>query len=264
MIIRIIPCAINNYAYLIYDPTTAICIAIDPTDAGSVLAKSNKLGWHINYIINTHHHHDHTGGNLEIQKITNCSILGYADDWERIPGITQKLFSNQKISLGNLKLKILFIPGHTLGHIGLWFYEHNNFFCGDTLFSLGCGKLFEGTIQDMWNSLNKIRNLPKETNIFCGHEYTEHNACFALKIDPQNTYLYERFTKIKILRQHNKPTIPVSLSDELLTNPFLRADSIEIKKRLGYTMETDPSVVLLKLRELKNIFNQNPNLSTVL
>ena len=207
----------------------------------------------LNYILNTHHHFDHVGGNLELKKIYNAKIVGFAEDKHRIPGIDVTLLNNEKWSFGNSIVKVFHIPGHTLGHICFFFEKEKIVFTGDTLFSLGCGKIFEGTHEQMINSLNKIKQLPKDTMIYCGHEYTYKNAEFCMKYDSENIDLKKKFEKIKKLRSQNLPTIPSALGDEIKSNIFLRCDQNVVKIKLNMKNQED-SKVFNKVRDLKDTF----------
>ena len=193
------------------------------------------------------------GGNLELKKIYNAKIVGFAGDKHRIPGIDVTLLNNEKWSFGNSIVKVFHIPGHTLGHICFFFEKEKIVFTGDTLFSLGCGKIFEGTHEQMLNSLNKIKQLPKDTMIYCGHEYTYKNAEFCMKYDSENIDLKKKFEKIKKLRSQNLPTIPSALGDEIKSNIFLRCDQNVVKIKLNMKNQED-SKVFNKVRDLKDTF----------
>ena len=173
-------------------------------------------------ILNTHHHWDHVGGNKELKNKWGCPVLGFSKDAHRIPEIDQKLEDHQDWLWEDQVCQVLFIPGHTLGHIALWFKTSSVLFSGDTLFSMGCGRLFEGTAKQMMESLNTLSRLPKETQIYCGHEYSESNARFALQIEGGNQELINRMNQIRQKRKQGESTVPFSLKEELATNPFLR------------------------------------------
>jgi hydroxyacylglutathione hydrolase len=216
-----IPALTDNYIYLLRDQESGETAVVDPSEATPVLTalKGEKL----NYILNTHHHWDHTGGNLQLQKATGAMVVGFEGDAHRIPGIDRPLKDGQSFSLGQSTAKILFIPGHTLGHIAYHFARDLAVFCGDTLFSLGCGRLFEGTPAQMFHSLARLKNLADDTRVYCGHEYTVANAKFALTIDPKNDALRKRQKEAETLRAQKLPTVPSLLIDEKACNPFLRA-----------------------------------------
>ena len=212
-----------------------------------------KKNLKLNYILNTHHHFDHIGGNIELKKIYNAKIVGFLGDKHRIPGIDIALRNNENWSFGNSTVKVFHIPGHTLGHICFFFEKEKIVFTGDTLFSLGCGKIFEGNHEQMLTSLNKIKQLPKDTMIYCGHEYTYKNAEFCMKYDSDNIDLKKKFEKIKKLRSQNLPTIPSSLEDEIKSNIFLRCDQNVLKIKLNMKNQED-SKVFKKVRDLKDSF----------
>ena len=248
-----IPCLIDNYAYVINDKNSKIVGVVDPSEAEPIISFLKKKKLKLNYILNTHHHFDHIGGNSELKKLYDAKVVGFLGDEHRIPGIDITLNSDEKWIFGNSIVKILHIPGHTLGHICFFFEKEKIAFTGDTLFSLGCGKIFEGDHKQMLSSLNKIKNLPKKTKIYCGHEYTYKNAEFCLKHDSKNNNLIKHFEKIKKLRSSNLPTIPSILEDELKSNIFLRCDQNDLKIKLNMQNIEDLKV-FKKLRELKDVF----------
>ena len=207
----------------------------------------------LSYILNTHHHFDHIGGNIELKKKFNCKIVGFKDDQHRIPGIDIMLKNDEIWTFGSSKVKIIHIPGHTLGHICFFFEKEKIAFTGDTLFSLGCGRIFEGSHKQMLESLNKIKNLPKNTKIYCGHEYTYKNAEFCIEHDKDNINLQEKFKIIKKLRTENLPTIPTTLEEELKSNIFLRCDQNDLKIKLNMKNREDIEV-FTKVRDLKDSF----------
>ena len=248
-----IPCLKDNYAYIINDNNSKIVGVVDPSEASPIIKFLKKQNLKLNYILNTHHHFDHIGGNIELKKIYKAKIVGFRGDKHRIPGIDIMLDNNQKWTFGNSKVKILHIPGHTLGHICFFFEKEKIVFTGDTLFSLGCGRIFEGDHRQMLGSLNKIKKLPKSTKIYCGHEYTYRNAEFCMKYDPNNINLEKKFEKIKKLRSQDIPTIPTSLEDELNSNIFLRCDQNDLKIKLNMQNHEDYKV-FKKVRDLKDSF----------
>tara|TARA_Y100000741_G_scaffold325394_1_gene276870 strand:+ start:879 stop:1640 length:762 start_codon:yes stop_codon:yes gene_type:complete len=252
---QIIPvkCLTDNYAYIIVNSISKIIGVVDPSEAKPINYFLKKKKLKLNYILNTHHHYDHVGGNLELKKEHGAKIVGFEGDKHRIPGIDITLKNNEKWIFGNSEVKILHIPGHTLGHICFFFEKEKIAFTGDTLFSLGCGRIFEGTYIQMLNSLNKLKELPKNTKIYCGHEYTYKNAKFCLAHDQNNTSLKKKFEKIKKLRMNNLPTIPTTLEDELNTNIFLRCDKNEVKIKLNMQNQEDFKV-FQKVRDLKDNF----------
>ena len=253
MQVTAIPCLTDNYAYVISDNNSKIVGVVDPSEASPVVSFLKKQNLKLNYILNTHHHFDHIGGNLELKKIYNAKVVGFVGDKHRIPEIDITLSDNEKWIFGNETVKILHIPGHTLGHICFFFEKEKIAFTGDTLFSLGCGRIFEGDHNQMLTSLNKIKKLPKDTMIYCGHEYTYKNAKFCIKYDSGNIDLKNKFEKIKKLRSSNLPTIPSKLEDELKTNIFLRCDQKDLKIKLNMKNQEDLKV-FRKVRDLKDNF----------
>ena len=253
MQVTAIPCLTDNYAYVISDNNSKIVGVVDPSEASPVVSFLKKQNLKLNYILNTHHHFDHIGGNLELKKIYNAKVVGFVGDKHRIPEIDITLSNNEKWIFGNETVKILHIPGHTLGHICFFFEKEKIAFTGDTLFSLGCGRIFEGDHNQMLTSLNKIKKLPKDTMIYCGHEYTYKNAKFCIKYDNGNIDLKNKFEKIKKLRSSNLPTIPSKLEDELKTNIFLRCDQKDLKIKLNMKNQEDLKV-FRKVRDLKDNF----------
>ena len=242
----------DNYSYLIHDEESNTVAIIDPSEfkpCDKIIKKYNKL----DFILNTHHHADHVNGNLELKKKYNSKILGFSQDKKRIPGIDILLEENQKQKIGNLEFEVIFIPGHTKGHIAFFFSKEKIAFTGDTLFSLGCGRVFEGTHEEMFYSLNKIKNLPPDTKIYCGHEYTKSNLNFCLAYDPQNTFLKEKAIDIQKKLNSNLPTIPTILGQEIKTNIFLRCNDPEIKLALDLKDSSEVEV-FSKLRDLKDSF----------
>ena len=252
MKIEIISCLSDNYSYLIHDEKSNTIAIIDPSEfetCDKIIKKYNKL----DFILNTHHHADHVNGNLELKKKYNSKILGFSQDKKRIPGIDILLEENQKQKIGNLEFEVIFIPGHTKGHIAFFFSKEKIAFTGDTLFSLGCGRVFEGTHEEMFYSLNKIKNLPPDTKIYCGHEYTKSNLNFCLAYDPKNTSLKEKAIDIQKKLNSNLPTIPTILGQEIKTNIFLRCNDPEIKLALDLKDSSEVEV-FSKLRDLKDSF----------
>ena len=174
-----IPVLEDNYVYLLHEPDSGATAAVDPALAGPVLAALDARGWRLSHVLNTHHHGDHVGGNLALKAATGCAIVGAAGDRHRIPGIDLLLGDGEEFGFGAVSARILEVPGHTCGHIAFWFEDAAALFCGDTLFALGCGRLFEGSVEQMWRSLERLRALPPQAKVFCAHEYTQANARFA-------------------------------------------------------------------------------------
>ena len=252
MKIEIIRCLSDNYSYLIFEEETNTVSIVDPS-AFMPCDKAIKKYKRLDYILNTHHHADHVDGNIELKKKYNSKILGFEDDKDRIPGIDILLKDNQNQKIGNLIFKTISIPGHTIGHVAFYFKNEKIIFTGDTLFSLGCGRVFEGTHIDMFNSLNRLKVLPAETKIFCGHEYTKSNLNFCLKYDPNNLMLKKKSIEVSSKIKSNLPTIPTTIGDELKTNIFLRYDNNDIKQVLNLKDSSDEEV-FSKLRDLKDVF----------
>ena len=252
MKIEIIKCLNDNYSYLIFEEETNNVSIVDPSEfisCNKVIQKYKKL----DYILNTHHHADHVDGNIALKKKFNSKIIGYHGDKDRIPGIDILLKDSQIQKIGNLSFKTIFIPGHTKGHVAFHFKDKKIIFTGDTLFSLGCGRVFEGTHVDMFNSLNKLKILPPETKVYCGHEYTKSNLNFCLKYDPNNSSLKEKSIKVNSNIKSNLPTIPTTIGEELKTNIFLRLEDSDIREILNLK-DSSNQEVFSKLRDLKDIF----------
>ncbi|MEX0922520.1 MAG: hydroxyacylglutathione hydrolase [Rhodovibrionaceae bacterium] len=248
-----IPVLSDNYVYLAREPKSGAVAVVDPAVAKPVLARAEKLGWRITHILNTHHHPDHVGGNLEIQQATGCTIVGPKPDRARIPGIEVEVDDGDRYSFGAADAEVFFVPGHTRGHIAYWFAGSNALFCGDTLFALGCGRLFEGTPAQMWHSLSRLRALPLETRVYCAHEYTQANARFALTVDGGNPALVKRAEEIDRKRAAGEPTVPSYLAQEVATNPFLRADDPGLAESVGLS-GAPPVEVFAEVRQRKDNF----------
>ncbi|MDD5265863.1 MAG: hydroxyacylglutathione hydrolase [Methylococcales bacterium] len=248
-----IPVLTDNYIYLIHDPVSGETATVDPALAQPVLAVLDKKGWRLTYILNTHHHWDHVGGNLELKLKTGCKIIAPQSDRDRIPGIDRGVSEDDVISLGQHQARVISTPGHTSGHIVYYFAEDNALFCGDTLFVMGCGRLFEGTPEQMWNSLQKLKALPPSTRIYCTHEYTQANGRFALSVEPGNSRTRQKMLEVQQLRAENKSTVPSTIEEEIATNPFFRPDSVSIQKTLGLE-GLSPLHVFTELRKRKDSF----------
>ena len=232
MRIEIIPCLQDNYSYLIIDESNNSACVIDPSESKPIINFIENNNITLKYILNTHHHFDHIGGNKDLKKKFGSTILGFKDDAHRIPEIDVQLEDNQIWKAENFVTKIIHIPGHTSGHICFHFFREKLAFTGDTLFSLGCGKIFEGTYQEMFNSLNKIKSLPQETKIYFGHEYTLNNSKFCFKHDPKNIELQKKIRNIEKKIKNGLPTVPSTIKDELYCNIFLRAKDLESFSKL--------------------------------
>ena len=252
MNVEIIKCLKDNYSYLITD-SDRNSIVIDPSESDPIIKIIEKKKLNLKFILNTHHHFDHIGGNDELKKKYSSEIVGFKKDKDRIPGIDISVSDNEVWKSGNFEAKIIYIPGHTSGHIAFYFYKNEILFSGDTLFSLGCGRVFEGTHVDMLNSLNKLRVLPLETKAYCGHEYTKTNLNFCLKYDPNNTFLKEKSKEINSKLKNNLATIPTTIGEEIKTNIFLRCGDNHIKQSLNLKDASDQEI-FTKLRDLKDTF----------
>ncbi len=228
-------CGDDNFCVLLHDPGHGLTAAIDAPDAEPIREALRQKGWRLTHIFTTHHHGDHTAGHEELQEETGCAIVGAKRDAARIPGVNFEVEDGSEFSFGDHHVRVIGIPGHTLGAVAYWLPDARLLFTGDTLFSLGCGRLFEGDAAMMWDSLQKLMRLPDETLIFCGHEYTLKNAAFALTVEPGNLALQQRAAEVETLRRENSATLPVLLGAEKATNPFLRPDSAEIQAALGMT-----------------------------
>ena len=251
--VRLVPLLKDNYAYLLRDGASGKTAIVDPSESEPVLRLLAKLDYKLDYILNTHHHPDHSGGNVGIKEATGATVVGPQADRERIPAIDVALADGEHFRLGEADSEVMDIPGHTRGHIAFWFGGDNAVFCGDTLFALGCGRTFEGTAEQMWTSLKRLRALPPATRIYCGHEYTQANARFALTVEPANPALKARAAEIDRLRGAGQPTIPSTIAEERATNPFLRADQPEVAKGIGLAGH-DPVAVFAETRLRKDSF----------
>jgi len=253
MKIEIVSCLNDNYSYIIQDELTNTVGVVDPSEFKSIddiiFNKYQKL----DYILNTHHHNDHIGGNQDLKKKYKAKIVASKIDKDRIQNIDLYVDEDTKFNLGKIAFQILFIPGHTKGHIGFYSKEEKIIFTGDTLFSLGCGRIFEGTFEQMFSSIKKIKKLPKDTKIYCGHEYTKSNYEFCKTFDTTNKELPKKKLWIEDRIKKGLPTIPVTLEEECNTNIFLRCDNIALKKELK--MEDSSEVLVFqRLRNLKDQF----------
>lgn len=253
MKIEIIPCLNDNYSYLIHDEISNTVAIVDPSEfipCDTIISKNYKK---LDFILNTHHHYDHVGGNEELKKKYNSKVLGFENDKNRIPQIDTVLKDNQEFKIGTLNFTTIFIPGHTRGHVAFYFKKERVVFSGDTLFSLGCGRVFEGTYKQMFQSLNKLKNLPGETKVYCGHEYTFKNLEFCLKFNPNNNFLKKKKNDIELSLKNKKPTIPSTIADEIKANIFFRVNDPDVKKAIN--LENSPDIeIFTKLRDLKDNF----------
>lgn len=246
-------CLSDNYGYLIHDPDAGVTASIDTPEVGPINAALEETGWRLTHILNTHHHFDHAGGNEELKKQWGCTIVGSRDDAKRIPGIDVMVGDGDTFSFGGHQVKVFDVSGHTIGHIAFYFEAAEKLFCGDALFALGCGRLFEGSPAQMWTSLQKLAALPDSTGVYCAHEYTQSNAAFALSVEPQNDALQMRSREIDALRADNIPTVPSTIGLEKATNPFLRPMSADLQANLNLT-GADLVEVFAETRRRKDSF----------
>ncbi len=255
--IELLPALADNYIYLVSDVALGLAMVVDPGDADVVRRALQKRDLHLALILNTHHHSDHTGGNAKLQKDYGAPIIGPSKEAGRIEGLSRGVEAGDFITFSDLRGEVIETPGHTSGSLSFYFPALKALFCGDTIFSLGCGRLFEGTSAEMWDSIVKLRKLPDDTQIYCGHEYTEKNAPFALMLDKKNEALKARAAEVAALRKKGHPTLPVSLASEKATNPFLRIDDPEFQKMLarnGFPIDANPAAIFGSLRAAKDRF----------
>ncbi len=252
--VHMFPCLQDNYCFLINDPVTNTTGVIDTPEVTAIQDALQDTGWSLDYILNTHHHWDHAGGNLELKEQTGCKIVGPRADAARIPGIDIQVGDGDIFEFGQHKANVYDTPGHTRGHIVFHFADEQIAFVGDTLFAMGCGRLFEGTPAQMWSSLTKLMaNITDDTKLYCAHEYTQGNARFALTVEPDNQDLQARAKEVDQLRAADQPTVPTTMAREKATNPFLRPDSANLQSTLNMTGE-DPVAVLAETRKRKDHF----------
>ena len=247
------PVLSDNYVYLLHEEESGACAAVDPAEAEPALSALREEGLTLTHILNTHHHSDHVGGNGRLKAETGCTIVGSRADASRIPGIDVEVGEGEEFRLGNAVARVFDVPGHTRGHIAYWFENDKALFCGDTLFVLGCGRLFEGTPRQMWASLTALRDLPGDTRVYCAHEYTQTNIRFALTVEPDNEALKAIAERVEVCRAKGLSTVPSLMADEMAANPFLRADQGELQRAVG--MEgTDAVDVFAEIRHRKDVF----------
>ena len=223
---RLFVCLKDNYGVLLHDPETGATATIDAPEAAPVEAALKATGWKLTDILVTHHHHDHTGGIEALKKKYNCRVVAPDREKAKIPAVDETVREGDEVSVGNLRGKVIETPGHTLGHITYYFPKDHLAFVGDTLFSIGCGRVIEGDPEMMWASLKKLRQLPNETKVYCGHEYTRANVKFALSVDGSNAALKARAAEVDQQLAKGEFTIPVTIGDEKMANPFLRPEEL--------------------------------------
>lgn len=233
------PCLSDNYGVLIHDPVANVTASIDAPDAAAVKAALLERNWTLTHILVTHHHADHTGGIAELKADTGCHVIGPRNEAGRIPTLDELVAEGDRVTFGNFEVLVLDTPGHTLGHISYFIPDAKVAFVGDTMFAMGCGRLFEGDAKMMWQSLSKLIALPDDTTIYCGHEYTLGNGRFASTLEPGNRELKERMVSVEAARARGEPTLPTTLALEKATSPFLRAKDPELRAVLGLQNAAD-------------------------
>ncbi len=246
-------CRTDNFAVLVRDEATGFTASVDAPDGAAIQRRLSELGWKLDLILCTHSHGDHTAGNLSLKAATGCTIVGPAAEASRIPGIDRTVSEGDVVTIGSAIFDVLDTPGHTDGHIAYWSAGEEVAFVGDTLFSLGCGRIQPGAAAAMWTSLSKLAALPRDTSFYCGHEYTEANGRFAVTIEPNNLDLEARIAEVAQLRAAGKPTLPSTIGVERATNPFLRAASRRRRRATGME-QAEPAEVFAELRRRKDAF----------
>ncbi|KAB0677040.1 hydroxyacylglutathione hydrolase [Aureimonas leprariae] len=250
-IVRQFPCRSDNFGVLVHDPASGKTLSIDAPEERPILDALEREGWRLDTILTTHHHADHVEANGALKARFGCEIVGPAKERAKIPGIDRTVSGGDRFRIGEFAIEVIDTPGHTLGHVSYFLPDEKLLFAADTLFSLGCGRLFEGDPATMWASLLRLRELPDDTMLHCGHEYTATNARFAVDVDPGNPALRNRALEVERLRVAREATLPVQLGQEKLTNPFLRADNPELQAEMGMS-GADPVEVFRTLRERRN------------
>jgi hydroxyacylglutathione hydrolase len=226
-----VPAFRDNYIWLMHDDVSGETVAIDPGEAAPVLAEAARRGWHIGQVWSTHWHADHTGGNAEIKAATGCTITGPAAEAAKIPTLDVQVSEGDLARIGAVEARVMEIPAHTVGHIAFYLANAGIVFVGDTLFAMGCGRLFEGTAPQMWRNMQRLAALPPETRVYCGHEYTQANGHYARVAEPDNEAVTSRMRDVDAVRARGEPTVPTTIALELATNPFMRAGSVEALAR---------------------------------
>jgi len=248
-----VPCLSDNYAFLAHDPETGATAVVDVPEAGPILAALEARGWTLSDVLITHHHWDHVDGLSELLAKAPARVIGAAADAHRLPALDVALEIGDPVRIGAEEGEMIDVPGHTVGHVAFHFPQSRVAFTADSLMALGCGRVFEGTMAQMHDSLGKLANLPPDTIICSGHEYTEKNAKFALTVDPENPKLISRVAEVTRRRSAGEPTVPSTLAEELDTNPFLRATDPDIQMHLGMS-DADPVEVFAEIRARKDRF----------
>jgi len=251
--IHMFPCLQDNYGFLLHNRATNVTATVDTPEVEAIEAALEERQWQLTHILNTHHHYDHAGGNEALKARHHCTVVGPSADAERIPGIDVCLGDGQRFDFGGSEILAIDVPGHTRGHIAYYVPEAAAAFVGDTIFALGCGRLFEGTPTQMWGSIQKLMALPDDTQLYCAHEYTQSNARFAVTVDPDNEALRTRVLEIDDMRRRGEPTVPTILGVEKATNPFLRPTAESLQRTLGM-VNADPVSVFTETRARKDNF----------
>ena len=250
--IELFPCLSDNYGVLLHDPATGATASVDAPDGEAVLEALQRRGWKLTDILVTHHHADHVQGIAEVKEaFPDARVTAPASEADRIPLVDVRVSEGEEVCIGSLAAKVIATPGHTMGHIVYHFASHGLLFAGDTLFAMGCGRPFEAPAETLWASLAKLKRLPGDTQVYCGHEYTLANARFCASIEPDNAALLARLAEVEALRAANAPTLPTTIERELATNTFLRADQAAVKQALGMADQTD-AAVFAEIRARKN------------
>ncbi len=259
ILIELLPAYADNYIFLISDLELGLAMVVDPGDGEVVIRALKQRDLYLSLILNTHHHNDHIGGNVRLQQEYGAPIIGPAKEKNLINGVSRAVSHGDVVTFSTLRGEVLGTPGHTVGHVSYYFPQLSALFCGDVLFSLGCGRVFEGTPAEMWDSLKLLRALPDDTRVYCAHEYSAANAKFALALDKNNEDLKARAAEITTLRQANKPTLPAVLGNEKRCNPFLRADQPDLRLALAKQgiapADTDPAAAFGAMRSAKDRFS---------
>ena len=243
----------DNYIYLIHDEISGETAVVDPAVAEPVIDYLAKQGWQLKYVLNTHHHLGHVEGNTALKQRTGCTVVAGQTDAHRIPDFDIGVSEGDALFLGQHKIKVMITPGHTTGHVVYYFEKDDLLFCGDTLFVMGCGRLFEGTPEQMYASLQKLKALPAETKVYCAHEYTQANGKFALSVESDNQVLQDKLQRVAELRRNNLSTVPSTIAEEIATNPFFRTESLSIQKNLDL-VGAEQVDIFTELRKRKDVF----------
>lgn len=251
--VHVIPALMDNYIHVVHDAAHGVTAVVDPGDAAPVRAFLGERGWRLTHILATHHHGDHIGGIPDLKADSHAMLIGPRAEMDRIAEMDATYGDGDSFTLGSQTVRVFDTPGHTRGHCAFFMEQARLLFCGDTLFSLGCGRLFEGTPAQMWDSLLKLRALPGDTRVYCAHEYTASNVRFALSVDPDNPALKARADEVAMIRARGQATVPSHLWEELAANPFLRADDPTLAARFGLTGAM-PAEIFAAIRKAKDDF----------